>query len=298
VRVDVTVAARLHRKAGAGRWRLTVARFAEALEISAARAFGDRSVSPHDVEGYLASLRLEDLALACACADGDDEAWEHFVLMHRPGLYRAAEAMASGGNGRELADSLYADLFGLQPHGEERRSLFRYFHGRSSLSTWLRAVLAQRHVDVIRATRRLESLAGESDEGDPRRQAAAADRVEAPADPERGRWLAVMRRAMTRAIERLTPRDRLRLGCYYAEELTLAQIGRTLREHEATVSRHLKRTRRDLRDDVERQLRETDGLSDEAIAQCFASVSEDPGPLDVADMMGLDRKELRLDRSK
>ena len=30
----------------------------------------------------------------------------------------------------------------------ERRSLFRYFQGRSSLATWLRAVLAQRYVDA------------------------------------------------------------------------------------------------------------------------------------------------------
>ena len=78
---------------------------------------------------------------------------------HRPGLYRAADAIAPGGNGRELADSLYADLFGLQSQGGERRSLFRYFHGRSSLATWLRAVLAQRHVDGIRTGRRFEPLA-------------------------------------------------------------------------------------------------------------------------------------------
>ena len=59
-----------------------------------------------------------------------------------------------GGGARELADSIYADLFGLQERDGERRSLFRYFHGRSSLATWLRAVLAQRQVDRVRATRR------------------------------------------------------------------------------------------------------------------------------------------------
>ena len=42
----------------------------------------------------------------------------------------------------------------------ERQSLFRYFHGRSSLATWLRAVLAQRVVDAVRVERRLESAAG------------------------------------------------------------------------------------------------------------------------------------------
>ena len=40
----------------------------------------------------------------------------------------------------------------------ERQSLLRYFHGRSSLGTWLRALLAQRQVDRIRQTLRLDSL--------------------------------------------------------------------------------------------------------------------------------------------
>ena len=35
---------------------------------------------------------------------------------------------------------------------------FRYFHGRSSLSTWLRAVLSQRHVDRLRSARRQDPL--------------------------------------------------------------------------------------------------------------------------------------------
>jgi hypothetical protein len=73
-----------------------------------------------------------------------------------------------------------------------------------------------------------------------------------------------------------------------------------LGEHEATVSRHLKRTRRAVREDVERELREVDGLSDEGIAQCFASVTEDPGTLDVAELLGerLERKDVPFDRSK
>jgi RNA polymerase sigma factor (sigma-70 family) len=279
---------------------VTIGRFAEALEASAARAFAARQPSASEVEGYLRSLRLEDLALACACDDGDEEAWDYFVREHRPGLYRAADAIAPGGGGRELADSLYADLFGLQPKGE-RRSLFRYFHGRSSLATWLRAVLAQRHIDVIRAARRFEALDGPGDEdGEGNRAGVLAAPPVPLADPDRARWLTVMRRAMARAVARLTPRDRLRIGCYYAEELTLAQIGRSLGEHEATVSRHLKRTRRALREDVERELRMVERLSNASIAQCFASISEDPGTLDVVEMLGdrPARKEAAADRSR
>ena len=99
-----------------------------------------------------------DLELARRCAGGEEAAWERFVLEFRPVLYRAADALDPGGGARDLADSLYADLFGIGDHAGERQSLFRYFHGRSSLATWLRAVLAQRYVDRLRATRRTDPL--------------------------------------------------------------------------------------------------------------------------------------------
>src|SRR5436190_16244756 len=85
------------------------------------------------------------------------------MLQYRPVLYRAADALDPGGGAREVADSLYAELYGLQVRGGERRSLLHYFHGRSSLATWLRAVLAQRYVDRIRAGRRFESLSEDID---------------------------------------------------------------------------------------------------------------------------------------
>ena len=107
------------------------------------------------------STRPSRNALATACALGRDAAWDHFVVEHRPILYRAADALDPAGGARELADSLYADLYGLREDAGERRSLFRYFHGRSSLATWLRAVLAQRHVDRLRAGKRIEPLSEE-----------------------------------------------------------------------------------------------------------------------------------------
>ena len=50
-----------------------------------------------------------------------------------------------------------------------------------------------------------------------------------------------MRRSVTAAVAAPEPRDRLRLRCYYAQDPTLAQIGRMLSESEATASRHLSR---------------------------------------------------------
>jgi RNA polymerase sigma-70 factor (ECF subfamily) len=277
--IDPTLVDRLYRQANGGRWRVSADRFARALEASAERVFAGGHTDARELERYLSSLHLEDLALACACAAGDDQAWEHFVLEQRPHLYRAADALDSGGGARDIADSLYADLFGLGNREGVRQSLFRYFHGRSSLTTWLRAVLAQRHVDRLRAHRRLDALPDED----------ASDALAVPPrpiEPDRERDLTLIQRALAHAVDKLAPRDRLRLACYYSQSMTLAQIGRLLGEHEATASRQLARTRGAIRTAVEKELKTEAGLTEAEIAECFASVTSDAGPLDVRDMLG------------
>ena len=276
--MDERLVERLYRQAKGDRWRAPMGRFAQALESSAERAFAGRWPDARELERYLTSLHLEDLALACACAAGNEDAWEHFVREQRPLLYRAADALDPAGGARDLADSLYADLFGLQDRAGERQSLFRYFHGRSSLTTWLRAVLAQRHVDRLRANRRLEALPDEE-------SAHALPAPTRPIEPDRDRYLELIRKAVQHAVANLAARDRLRLACYYAQELTLAETGRVLGEHEATSSRQLARTRAAIRDAVERRLRADAGLTDAEIRRCFECVSEDAGPLDVRDML-------------
>ena len=262
--IDAALAERLYRRAHAERWNVPLERFAEALERGAERG------------ANLDKLHLEDLALACGCAAGDEAAWEHFIREQRPTLYRAADALDPGGGARELADGIYGELF--------ERSLFRYFHGRSSLATWLRAVLAQRHVDRLRAGRRLEPL---PDDGF------------SAALPETNRCSELIQEVLTRAVSELPSRDRLRLACYYAQELTLAETGKLLGEHEATCSRHLARTRKTLRAEIERRLRDEHGLSAAEIDDCFAASSQDPGELDLRQLLRMDpRKESPDDRSR
>ena len=109
-RLDPPLAARLHQRANAARWHLSVAEFARRARAERGE---DRCGRPAALERRSMALHLEDLALACGCERGDEAAWEHFVREHRPLLYRAATAIA-GDDGRELADSLYAELFGLR----------------------------------------------------------------------------------------------------------------------------------------------------------------------------------------
>ena len=228
--------------------------------VAPARRFPDSLPDDRIVAGYLESLHLSDLALACACSAGDTAAWEYFIEHYRPELHRAARMILSksGGNdskAREMADSLYADLYGLRESSDgSRRSLFDYFHGRSKLSTWLHAILAQRHIDEIRRMQKTDSL-DDAGNGDPNVRELPEMKT-APPDPERDAYLAIMQACVTAALSDLAPRDRLRLAYYYVDDLTLAQIGKLLGEHEATVSRKLERTRTELKRCVEVALRE------------------------------------------
>lgn len=260
---------RLHERAGAERWHLSEIDFGAALQRSLARRFGEAVPSEREATEYLESLAVGDLGLACACARGSETAWEHFVGQFRPALLAAAAASAPPGVARDLADSIYADLFGLEERDGVRRSLFDYFDGRSTLGGWLRAVLAQRVVDWARASRRFEPLADNVADGP---SPAAA---ELP-DVERPRRLALVRAALRAAVGALEARDRLRLSLYYGQQLKLAAVGRVLGESEATVSRKLERTRSDLRVAIGRRLREAHGLGEAEISACFEEAPGDP----------------------
>src|SRR5215469_3551864 len=216
---------RLYGQSQAARWGLSMERFVLSLERSVTKRFAPESAARQKVEDYLGALHLEDLALACACAAGYESAWEHFFATYKQYLYSAAAAItkrpASDPYAREFADSLYATLYGRETT-LGRVSLFNHFHGRSKLSTWLRAVLAQRYIDVLRQEKRLEGL-GDDDAFE--KALPPKHRTEwEPVDPRRTRYLELLAVALRQAIASLDPLDRTRLVSYYLKDLTLAEI--------------------------------------------------------------------------
>jgi RNA polymerase sigma factor (sigma-70 family) len=290
-------------QAGLERWGISTGQFSSELARCAESKFRSGAPTPEGLVAHVSTLHLEDLALACACVEGVPEAWECFVATYRGYLRACAGAMLKRSTGspeaQELADSLFAELYGLRDGSgvEKRGSLLRYFHGRSTLKTWLRAVLAQRHVDKIRAERKFEKLDDEDGHDEAALKGVAVANPpfglrSAPADPHRARYLSLFTGALQTALKNLDPPDAERLRMYYAEEKKLAEIGRVLGEHESSVSRHLEKVRRSLRQTVEEMLRaggtaalvdgETrrDGLSDEEIALCFEYAAED-APIDL-----------------
>ncbi len=278
----------LFAESGAVRWRLSIESFQAVLCRSAAKRFAESPESVARIQEYLAALHVADLALAAACAEGSEAAWNHFVAEYRGYLRAAAAAIlrrsVTDPAAIELADSLFADFYGLSGGKAGGRSLFRYFHGRSSLKTWLRAVLAQRNIDALRAGRKFNSLDDGGDDGEKRRVPEISI-INAPADPHRELYLQRFREALSLSLASLEPRDRSRLHLYYVEEHTLAEIGRELGEHESSVSRNLERIRKELRETVEGLLRTgkaasnggpaSPGMDDAQIELCIQYAGED-----------------------
>jgi RNA polymerase sigma-70 factor (ECF subfamily) len=276
----------LYASSPASNWGVTLQQFAAALERSVRKCFAECAATQRSLEEYLETLHLDDLALATACMEGSEAAWEYFVSTYRGYLRASAGAVTKnsrpGTDAQELADSLFAELYGLVDGKRGEASLFRYFHGRSSLKTWLRAILAQRHVDRLRQGRRWESLEHEDGE----EKTAQPQSITTPAlDPHRGQYLQRFVFSLTVCLEALDAEDRKRLELYYAHGKTLAQIGRLLSEHESSVSRNLERARRELRAKVEEFLRaggargnQAGGfppMTDAEIALCFQYAAEE-----------------------
>src|ERR1035437_7663383 len=220
---------------------------------------------------FLAALRLEELVLARACADGDNRAWEVFLNRYRATLYESAYKIAKEESAaRSLADSLYAALYGVDAKGQQRTSKLRSYQGRGSLQGWLRTVVAQEYVNLYRATRRETSLDAALDEGiqfeagepdlsvaDPRAEAAAAEELAA-----------------------LPAEERFLLAAYYLDRRTLAEIAKLRGAHESPISRKLERVTSELRKRIRKRM---------------IAAGMSPRQADEA-MQDVDVRDLRVDR--
>ena len=233
----------LFEQSGGRAFGLSLTAFAAILlEVSGRYAPG---AGERELAAFYRSLRLEDLALARACAEGNERAWEVFLTRYRARLYDAAGAIARDESvGRELADSLYTDLFGTrQAAGGQRLSKLASYTGRGSLEGWLRTVLAQEYVNRYRKQRRDAPF-------DEAVQPAAPAAAEISSPEPR------LEQATSEALSELPAEERLILAAYYLDGRTLAEIARMHGVHESTISRRLDRLAAALRKRIVRGLRE------------------------------------------
>ena len=231
----------LHAKSGCEKLGLARDSFAAILLQIGAKQSAE-AASESEVRAFFLTLRVDELALARACAAGHNAAWEIFLTRYREKLYQSALRIAREDSAaRELADSLYADLYGTSTREGERISKLASYTGRGSLEGWLRTVLAQEYVNRYRRTKRLVSLDEESEEGIQFR-APEPDPVPA-ADPR-------LAQATDEALAALSAEDRTVLSAYYLDDRTLADIARMLGVHESTISRKLDKLAKALRKQI------------------------------------------------
>jgi len=231
----------LHAKSGCEKIGLTRESFAVILcEVGSKHATA--SSSETEIRTFFLSLRVDELALARACAAGVNAAWEVFLTKFREKLYLSALRIAREESAaRELADTLYADLYGTNTRDGQRVSKLASYTGRGSLEGWLRTVLAQEYVNRYRRTKRLVSLDEESEEGI---QFAAPDPEPAAAADQR------LGQATDEVLAFLSGEDRMVLSAYYLDGRTLAEIARMLGVHESTISRKLDKLAKSLRKQI------------------------------------------------
>jgi RNA polymerase sigma-70 factor, ECF subfamily len=208
------------------------------------------------ISEYFASLNSEDLCLAAACAKGDESAWEDFYKDYRSYLVNIARTMTQdAGAAEQLADSTFAELYGLRESGGSRVSKFSFYSGRGSLRGWLRAVVFQLSADQHRQTSRLVQTEEPEDMDRLAHAGESAERVAAPEVPfVTERYRAAVADALRRAIRELEARERLLLAYYYYDEMTLREIGQLFNVHEATISRWLTKVQKRARKLVEKSL--------------------------------------------
>jgi RNA polymerase sigma-70 factor (ECF subfamily) len=231
----------LYERSGAAAYAVSAEQFAAILDeiLRKYLLMNSAHASAQQKADFCAALRLEELVLARACAAGNERAWQDFISRYRQKLHNMALPITrDGAHAAELADSLFADLYGVNARDGVRRSKLVFYTGRGSLEGWLRTVMAQEFINRYRKQKRTVSLEEQTEDGV---QFAAAVPEPACASDQH------LEAATDEALAELSSEDRFTLASYYLDGRTLAEIARTLGLHESSVSRRLDRLSTGLR---------------------------------------------------
>jgi RNA polymerase sigma-70 factor, ECF subfamily len=221
----------LYSRSGAAAYGLSAEQFAQMLD-EIQRKYIPKA-SSDEKSAFCSGLRLEELALARGCAQGNERAWEDFISRYRQKLHgMALRITREAAQAAELADSLFAELFGMSERDGMRNSKLVFYTGRGSLEGWLRTVMAQEFINRYRKHKRIVSLEEQTEDGV--QFIAATAEVPPAGDPR-------LEAATDEALAELPAEDRFTLASYYLDGRTLAEIASTLGLHESSVSRRLDR---------------------------------------------------------
>ncbi len=225
------LAALFYERSGAAAYGMNREQFAAILEEVQQKYLPQPS--HEEAKEFCAGLRLEELTLARACAAGNERAWQDFLSRFRQKLHgMALHITRDAAHAAELADSLFADLYGVNARDGARNSKLVFYTGRGSLEGWLRTVMAQEFINRYRKQKRMVSLEEQTEEG----VQFAVSQSDPPCTSDQR-----LESATDQALGELSAEDRFVLAAYYLDGRTLADIARALGLHESSISRRLDR---------------------------------------------------------
>src|SRR6267154_1555601 len=154
----------LHQRCGAAAYGMDREQFAAILREIQGRYLPQ--ATPEEAADFCGALRLNELVLARACAAGNERAWQDFISRYRNKLRSMAlHITRDASHASELADSLFADLYGVNTRDGVRHSKLVFYTARGSLEGWLRTVMAQEFINRYRKQKRVVSLDEQEEEG-------------------------------------------------------------------------------------------------------------------------------------
>ena len=221
-----------------------------------------------DIAAFIMGLHANDLYLALACAQKADKAWDRFNALYRKYINDLANFATLTNNAADLADSVLADLF-LPDHSGQSR--IASYQGRSSLATWLRAIICHRAVNererLCNNAEDLEAVLEIADD-------TALSKMEALL--RSSRYGSVIRESLRCSCQVLSERERLLLLLRYDDGLQLGQIARLFGVHQSTITRQIDAACKKLREAVIANLLTEHKLDRAAIDECKADILENP----------------------
>jgi len=200
-------------------------------------------------EPLLAAIHAGDLALACACAAGDDDALARFErdLGHDLDLAHArggAHVMAKD----EFRQRVRERLFVVVPGREARIAAYG---GKGTLRAWVRVTAARVIIDAARKATPVDTPAS-----DTRLFDRAGDGVDAELEYMRRTYGSAVPDAMEAGLAALTPRQRNLLRQRYLSGLSTDRLAAMYAVHRATAFRWLEEARLELFNGMRRALGE------------------------------------------
>jgi RNA polymerase sigma-70 factor (ECF subfamily) len=204
-------------------------------------------------EGDLARVHVDDLFVACGCADGDPAAIAHF---DRQLLSRVGDAVSRIDSGKEFADEVRQRLRERLLVGPPPK--IGDYSGSGTLEGWV-MVAAMRTALNLRRSDRVKEAAART----------IADELPLAGDPEleiiRRRYQGEVQSALRGALARLSPDERQLLRLHYVDGVGLDKIGALHKVNKSTVSRWLAAARARLLDETKRTLALQLGLDDASL---------------------------------